>query len=190
MFWTDVLLVTTSSCYAGVGFRSPDHAYVQDDVIKWKHFPRYWPFVSSAVIGGFPSQRPVTRGFMFSLICAWTNGSALIMTSLYYVALLVWACGYNYTVKDSSHKGPVIWPFKGFFYVSLNNPLNEYSVILCAIIILRHCNYQIIREHEQSLAHKGGYIRLRHSSCLSQQGLWINGWFSQSINIHCGRCRP
>ena len=29
-----------------------------DDVIKWKHFPRYWP-----VPGEFPSQRPVTRSF-------------------------------------------------------------------------------------------------------------------------------
>ena len=25
------------------------------------------------VTGGFPSQRPVTWGFIFSLICAWTN---------------------------------------------------------------------------------------------------------------------
>ena len=28
----------------------------------------------SPVIGEFPSQRPVTRTLMFSLICAWTNG--------------------------------------------------------------------------------------------------------------------
>ena len=32
-----------------------------DDVIKWKHFPRYWPFVRG--IHRSPSQRPVTRGF-------------------------------------------------------------------------------------------------------------------------------
>ena len=30
-----------------------------DDIIKWKHFPRYWPFVP----GEFPLQRPVTRSF-------------------------------------------------------------------------------------------------------------------------------
>ena len=38
---------------------------VHEDVIKWKHFPRYWPFVrgNPPVIGGFPSQRPVTRSF-------------------------------------------------------------------------------------------------------------------------------
>ena len=36
-----------------------------DDVIKWKHFPRYWPFVGgdSPVTGEFPLQRPVTPNF-------------------------------------------------------------------------------------------------------------------------------
>ena len=29
-----------------------------DDVMKWKHFPRYWPGP-----GEFPAQRPVTRSF-------------------------------------------------------------------------------------------------------------------------------
>ena len=36
-----------------------------DDVIKWKHFPRYWPFVTQ-----------VTGSFDVSLMCAWTNGLA------------------------------------------------------------------------------------------------------------------
>ena len=42
------------------------HLENHDDVIKWKHFPRYWPFVpggNSPVIGEFPAQRPVTRSF-------------------------------------------------------------------------------------------------------------------------------
>ena len=39
-----------------------------DDIIKWKHFPRYWPFVrgihrSPVKTGEFPAQRPVTRSF-------------------------------------------------------------------------------------------------------------------------------
>ena len=49
---------------------------IQDDVIKWKHFPRYWPFVR-----GIP-RSPVNsthkgqwRGaLMFSLLCARING--------------------------------------------------------------------------------------------------------------------
>ena len=36
-----------------------------DDVIKWKYFPLYCPYVrgNSPVSGEFPSQRPVTRSF-------------------------------------------------------------------------------------------------------------------------------
>ena len=38
-----------------------------DDVIKWKHLPRYWPVVRgihrSPVNGELPSQRPVAQNF-------------------------------------------------------------------------------------------------------------------------------
>ena len=47
-----------------------------DDVIKWKHFPRYWPFVRG--IHRSPVNSPHKgqwRGaLMFSLICVWING--------------------------------------------------------------------------------------------------------------------
>ena len=47
-----------------------------DDVIKWKHFPCYWPFVRE--IHRFPVNSPHKgqwRGaFMFSLICVWIIG--------------------------------------------------------------------------------------------------------------------
>ena len=37
---------------------------VHDDVIKWKHFPRNWPFVRGFTgPGEFPTQKPVTRSF-------------------------------------------------------------------------------------------------------------------------------
>ena len=47
-----------------------------DDVIKWKHFPRYWPFVGGIHRSpvNFPTQRPVTRSFDVSLIRVWING--------------------------------------------------------------------------------------------------------------------
>ena len=41
------------------------------DVIKWKHFPRYWPFVRR-IHRSQRSQRPVTRSF--DIFCAWING--------------------------------------------------------------------------------------------------------------------
>ena len=46
-----------------------------DDVIRWKHFPRYWPFVRG--IHRWPVTSPCKgqwRGaLVFSLICAWIN---------------------------------------------------------------------------------------------------------------------
>ena len=46
-----------------------------DVVIKWKHFPRYWPFVRgihrSPVIS--PHKGQWRGALMFSLICAWIN---------------------------------------------------------------------------------------------------------------------
>ena len=46
-----------------------------DDVIKWKHFPRYWPFVREIHRSPVNSpHRGQWRGdLMFSLICAWIN---------------------------------------------------------------------------------------------------------------------
>ena len=72
-----------------------DYKFSHDDVIKWKHFPRYWPFVwgihRSPVNSTHKGQ---WRGaMMLSLICVRTNGwvnnrelviwdaIALIMTS-------------------------------------------------------------------------------------------------------------
>ena len=47
-----------------------------DDVIEWKHFPRYWPFVRG--IHRSPVNSPHTGqwcgALMFSLICVWING--------------------------------------------------------------------------------------------------------------------
>ena len=53
-------------------------ATVHDDVIKWKHFPRYWPFVRGIHRSPVNSpQKGQWRGaLMFSLICVWINGWA------------------------------------------------------------------------------------------------------------------
>ena len=47
-----------------------------DDVIKWKHLPRYWPFVRGIHRSPMNSQhKGQWRGaLMFSLICVWING--------------------------------------------------------------------------------------------------------------------
>ena len=70
--------------YRGLGHSSAvtvkEHAshfeQTHDDVIKWKHFPRYWPFVRG--IHRSPVNSPHKgqwRGaLIFPLICAWING--------------------------------------------------------------------------------------------------------------------
>ena len=49
---------------------------LHDDVIKWKHFPSYWPFVRGIYwsIVNSPHKGQWRRALMFSLICAWMNG--------------------------------------------------------------------------------------------------------------------
>ena len=47
-----------------------------DDVIKWKHFPPYWPFVRGIHRSlWIPHTKGQWRGALtLSLICAWMNG--------------------------------------------------------------------------------------------------------------------
>ena len=47
-----------------------------DDVIKWKHFPRYWPFVHGIHRSpvNFPQKGQWRRALMFYLICVWRKG--------------------------------------------------------------------------------------------------------------------
>ena len=47
-----------------------------DDVMKWKYFPRYWPFVRGTHRSMVSSRhRGQWRdGLVFSLICVWING--------------------------------------------------------------------------------------------------------------------
>ena len=47
-----------------------------DDIIKWKHFPHYWPFVQGIHWSpvNSPHKGQWCRALIFSLICAWING--------------------------------------------------------------------------------------------------------------------
>ena len=47
-----------------------------DDVIRWKHFPRYWPFVRGIHRSSVnsPHKGPWGGALIFSLICVWMNG--------------------------------------------------------------------------------------------------------------------
>ena len=47
-----------------------------DELIKWKHFPRYWPFVRGIHRSpvNSPNKGQWSGALMFSLICIWING--------------------------------------------------------------------------------------------------------------------
>ena len=49
---------------------------IHDDVIKWKYFPRYWPFVQRIhwSLVNSPHKGQWHKALMFSLICAWIIG--------------------------------------------------------------------------------------------------------------------
>ena len=49
---------------------------VHNDVIKWNHFPCYWPFVRGSPRSpvNYPHKRQWRGALRISLICAWING--------------------------------------------------------------------------------------------------------------------
>ena len=49
---------------------------LHDDIIKWKHFPRYWPFLWDIHrwLVKSPHKGQWRGALMFSLNCAWING--------------------------------------------------------------------------------------------------------------------
>ena len=57
------------------GIRGPFQYEYHDDVIKWKHFPRYWPFVRRVYWSpvNSPHKGQWRGALMFSLICDWIN---------------------------------------------------------------------------------------------------------------------
>ena len=71
-----------------------------DDVIEWKHFTRYWPFVQGIPWspGNSPHKGQWHGALMFSLICAWINiwvnnheaGGLRRHRALYDVIVMVW----------------------------------------------------------------------------------------------------
>ena len=77
MWWTVnvnvLLMLAFAHCYSYWWW---DVESMHDDVIKWKHFPRYWPFVRGIHRSPVNSlHKGLWRGaLMFSLICVWISG--------------------------------------------------------------------------------------------------------------------
>ena len=100
-----------------------------DDVIKWKHFPRYWPFVRG--IHRSPVNSPHKgqwRGaLMFSLICVWINAwvnnreaGDLRRRRAHYdvIVIIAW---YHYTSSGNKYIADV-------FYQSIPTVIHTYKL--------------------------------------------------------------
>ena len=72
---------------------------LHDDIIKWKHFPRYWHFVQGIHRSpvNSPNKGQGRGALMFYLICAWINGwvnnreaSDLTRHRTHYDVIIMW----------------------------------------------------------------------------------------------------
>ena len=63
------------SCSIGTYWLRNKSKLIHDDVIKWKHFSRNWPFVRGIHPSpvNFPHKDQWRGAVMFSLICVWIN---------------------------------------------------------------------------------------------------------------------
>ena len=95
-------IINPSSPYMNLAIITPIEV-LHDDVIKWKHFPRYWPFVRGIHRSpvNSPHKGPWRGALMFSLNCALNKQS----WGWWYETLSrsLWRhC--NVHVKDPSHQ--------------------------------------------------------------------------------------
>ena len=112
--------------------------HYHDDVIKWKHFPHYWPFVRGIhqSLGNSPHKGQWRRTLIFSLICAWTNrwannrdtgdlkyhwGHVHYVTVMYF-QVRIFLCKFTLFINNVSHtKFILIWlidkDFKQIFHL-------------------------------------------------------------------------
>ena len=74
-----VVRVSSSSDHQGCLLLTAVKSASHDDVIKWKHFPHYWPFVRGVhrSLLDYPHKGHWRRALMlFCLMCTWTNSWA------------------------------------------------------------------------------------------------------------------
>ena len=78
--WTVMSAVALATCIATptatMLLAAAEREAVHDDVIKWEHFPRHWPFVREIHRSpvNYRHKGQWCGALVFSLICAWING--------------------------------------------------------------------------------------------------------------------
>ena len=108
--------------------------WCHDDVIKWKHFPRYWPFVRGIHRSPVNSLQKGQwrRAFMFSLIWTWGNlwvnnseAGDLRRYRTHYDVIVMFLCYPPYWVKVHNESKWTVTPY-------------TYQTLKCKTILPRH----------------------------------------------------
>ena len=165
---------------------------VHDDVIKWKHFPRYWPFVQgfhrSPVIS--PHKGQWREALMFSLICArinhvngWVNnGEAGDLTrhrAHYDVIVMCWS-GTVRCADIFTHRDVNIWVFIDTFVCRRWDPNARSSDSSCCTNQKKYVGRRVIASlHDNNCK----IIRNRH---LMSWYVWWKYPISYALSICCG----
>ena len=150
---------------------------VHDDVIKSKHFPRYWPFVRGIHRPqvNSPHKGQWRGALMFSLICAWINdwvnnreaGGLKRYRAHYDVTVMDWISILNKKVKYITRTHSKL----RFIHVCIHNKTKYYkiSAYLWNILYIQHTisNYLLYNSINWSLSdYKGIVFHCTHTFSL------------------------
>ena len=142
-----------------------------DDVIKWKHFPRYWPFVRG--IHRSPLNSPHKgqwRGaLMFTLICVWINdcvnnreaGDLRRYCAHCGVTIMYWVLG----IVTRSYWAYCIYLSSGFQILCFTHILQAYLTGIGAILRLPQCQWSKSGHIKHNSTHVTTITMVKHRSC-------------------------
>ena len=167
-----------------------------DDVIKWKHFPGYWPFVRGIHRSpvNSPHKGQWRRAWMFSLICAWINGRVnhrepgdLRRHRAHYDVIImhdnpsssdIAQCGYNRTVAYHNRTWSVcIFIYELMHIICVNMNLGEEMKTIKTFVV--RWLFRIASDHKPlictvSIMILQYYLQQIHCLCMKASGLM---WF-------------
>ena len=96
------------------GHGGADFLFLHDDVIKWKHFPRYWPFVRGIHLLPVNSRHKGQWRRVLMFLYAWSNGKAnnrdaddLRRHRAHYDVAVTWYCCW---LKPANKAAAPPWP--------------------------------------------------------------------------------
>ena len=144
-----------------------------DDVVKWKHFSRYWPFVRGIHRSNYHHKGQWRGVLMFSLICAWTNGWANH-----------WDAG-DLRRHRAHHDVPTINQFYTFNILAIDDSVTHKIKTSAAMILASFARNNLGPERWCGSEKRGCPMWKPINDCLNQWWAALH-WNSKAMMITCG----